>query len=110
MELTRTEDGTRFVLGISGKCTVEHATALREGLLEAVGTGRPLALDISGVEDADITFLQLLLATAQTLDRNGRTLVRRGPMAAAAKQAAKVSGFDHTPLLSTFFADGERDG
>lgn len=110
MELTRTENGTQLVLGISGKCTVEHAAALREGLLEAVGANRPLVLDISGVEEADITFLQLLLATAQTLDRTGRALARSGPVAAAARQAAKVSGFDHTPLLSTFFADGERDG
>ncbi|MFU2207064.1 STAS domain-containing protein [Solidesulfovibrio sp. C21] len=110
MELTRTEDGNNLVLGIAGKCTVEHAAALRQALLQAVGEGRPLALDISGVEDADISFLQLLLATALTLDRDGRTFARRGPVAEAAKLAARVSGFDNTPLLQPFFADGEHDG
>lgn len=110
MELTRSEDGKHLVLAIAGKCTVEHATALREALLEAVGEARPLALDISDVADADITFLQLLLATALTLDRDGRKLSRRGPVSEAARQAARVSGFDSTPVLATFFADGEGNG
>ncbi|EFL49203.1 anti-sigma-factor antagonist [Solidesulfovibrio fructosivorans JJ]] len=110
MELTRTEDGNRLVLAVTGKCTVENAAALRQGLLEAVGEGRPLVLDISGVEEADISFLQLLLATALTLDRDGRKFDRRGPVAEAALHAARVAGFNNTPLLQPFFADGERNG
>lgn len=110
MELTRREDDARLVLGISGKCTVEHAASLRQALLEAVGAGKGLALDVSDVAEADVTFLQLLLSTALTLARDGRTLERSGPVSAAASQAARVSGFDQTPQLATFFADEDRDG
>ncbi|HWQ09757.1 MAG TPA: STAS domain-containing protein [Holophaga sp.] len=110
MELNQTDDGIRLVLGISGKCTVEHAEALREGLLAAVSTGKALALDISEVQEADVTFLQLLLSTAMTLQRSGATLERVGPASPAALSAARVSGFDQTPQLTTFFADEGRDG
>ena len=89
---------------------MEHAAALREALLKAVAAGSVLALDVSGVEEADVTFLQLVLATALTLQREGKTLRRHGPVSEAAGQAARVSGFDRTPQLQTFFADEGRDG
>lgn len=110
MELTRSEDDARLVLGISGKCTVEHAASLREALLAAVSTGKGLALDVSGVSEVDVTFLQLLLSTALTLARDGKSLERSGSVSAAATLAARVSGFDQTPQLATFFADEECNG
>jgi len=110
MKLTRYEDAGQLVLGIAGKCTVEHAAALREGLLEAVSTDPRLALDISGVEEVDITFLQLVLSTALTLERSGGRLTRHGPISQEAFAAARVSGFTQTPQLKTFFSDEGRDG
>ena len=110
MELTRFEDAGKLVLAIAGKCTVEHAAALREGLLTAVAADPRLALDISGVEEADITFLQLVLSTAHTVARSGGTLTRHGPVSQAAISAARVSGFTQTPQLTTFFSDEGRDG
>ena len=110
MELNRFEEAGKLVLGIAGKCTVEHAAALREGLLEAVATDPLLSLDISGVEEVDITFLQLLLSTAITVERSGGRLTRHGPISQAAFDAARVSGFTQTPQLTTFFSDEGRDG
>lgn len=110
MELTRKGDGGRLTLAISGKCTVEHAAPLREALLEAVAADKQLSLDVSGVEEADITFLQLVLATALTLQREGGALSRTGSVSEAAREAARVAGFDQTPQLKTFFVDEERDG
>ena len=104
MKLAQREQDGRVVLAIAGKCTVEHATSLREALLAATGLGKPLALDVSGVEDADLTFLQLLLATAQTLDKRGAGLTRAGELPRPLADAARVSGFDHTPRLKAFFA------
>lgn len=109
MELTQTDAGGRLTLTLSGKCTVEHAAALREALLGAV-TASELALDVSQVEEVDVTFLQLLLSTALTLGRDGKTLHRAGAVGDACRQAAHVSGFDQTPQLKPFFAEEERDG
>jgi anti-anti-sigma regulatory factor len=104
MNLAQHEEEGRLVLAISGKCTVEHAATLRDALLAAAGPGKALALDVSGVEDADLTFLQLLLATAQTLDKRGTCLTRLGTIPQVLAEAARVSGFDRTPRLSAFFA------
>ena len=110
MELTQHNEGTTLVLGIAGKCSVEHAATLRDALLAAVATAPSLALDISGVEEADITFLQLLLSTAITLEQNGGALSRHGPVSQAALTAARVSGFTQTPQLTNFFSDEGRNG
>ena len=110
MELTRSEQGGKPVYAVAGKCTVEHAAALRQALLEAVSANPVLTLDVSGVEEADITFLQLVLSTAHTVARSGGTLTRHGPVSQAAISAARVSGFTQTPQLTTFFSDEGRDG
>ena len=110
MELTQRKDGNRLVLDIAGKCTVENAAALHEGLLALTTAGKEIALDVSKVEEADVTFLQLLLSTALTQQRNGLTLQRFGELSPAVQNAARVSGFNQTPQLTTFFADEGRDG
>ena len=107
MKLDQTEEANRLLLTIAGKCTVEHATDLRDALLAATKTDKELALDLSEVEDTDITLLQLLLATAQTLEKHGVRLVRSGPLSQAVIEAARVSGFDQTTRLKNFFADKE---
>lgn len=109
MELTQTDDAGRPVLAISGKCTVEHAAALRQALLAALAGGS-LTLDVSRVEEVDVTFLQLLLATALTVAREGGTFGRIGALGDACRQAARASGFDQTPQLKTFFAEEDDDG
>ncbi len=105
MELTRLEHDGKPVFAVAGKCTVEHAAALRQALLEAIAAAPVLTLDVSGVEEADITFLQLLLATAVSLEQNGGSLRRYGPVSPAALAAARVSGFARTPKLANFFSD-----
>jgi anti-anti-sigma regulatory factor len=110
MELTRIEEDNRLILGISGKCTVEHAATLHEDLLTALGSAKDLCLDVSDVQEADVTFLQLLLSLALTLERDGKKLLRVGPASPALQNAARISGFNQTPQLTTFFADEGRDG
>jgi anti-anti-sigma regulatory factor len=104
MKLTQSEENGRILVTISGKCTVEHAAALREALLAATSPGKPVTLDLAEVEDADITLLQLLLATAQTLEKRGTGLSRQGALSPAVGEAARISGFDQTPRLKSFFA------
>ena len=110
MNVEQTEQDDRLLLTITGKCTVEHAVALRDALLAATQQPKGLALDLSEVEAADITLLQLLLATEQTMAKRGTHLERSGPLSEAVGYAARVSGFDQTPRLKTFFADEGRDG
>ena len=105
MELKKLEIDGKTLYAVSGKCTVENAATLHQALLDAVSGSRELSLDLSDVEEADITFLQLLLATALTLEQNGGRLCRHGVVSEAAKAAARVSGFSRTPKLANFFDD-----
>jgi len=50
MKLTQSEENGRILVTISGKCTVEHAAALREALLAATSPGKPVTLDLAEVE------------------------------------------------------------
>ena len=58
-----TEDGTlpgRLVL--LGALTMHTADAIRTDLLEAIDTHAKISIDCSGVEEVDLSFIQLLIA------------------------------------------------
>ncbi len=67
-------DGASGVLALDGECTIEHAEELKKGFSEALERFRQVDLDLTGVERADLTLLQLVLAAEAELARDGRTL------------------------------------
>jgi len=103
MKLTQSEENGPHPGDHFREMHVEHAAALREALLAATSPGKPVPWTLAEVEDADITLLQLLLATAQTLEKRGTGLSRQGALSPAVGEAARISGFDQTPRLKSFF-------
>lgn len=59
-ELTRSAEGSRLVVG--GRLTASVAGRLRDALLEAFRDSPRVELAVRDVEEADLTFLQLLCA------------------------------------------------
>ncbi len=110
MELVQRREDGQVVIGLSGKCTVEHARQLRDAMLAAADAPEGLALDLAEVTEVDITLLQLLLSAALTMEACGKTLTRVGELSPAVRDAARVSGFNQSPRLKTFFSDEGRDG
>lgn len=60
LELTRSGEGARLVAG--GRLTASVSGRFRDALLEAFSGSRRVELALRGVEETDLTFLQLLCA------------------------------------------------
>lgn len=86
-------------LRITGQCTVECAAELKERLLEFLVPGGDVVLDVSGVESADATFFQLLIAAFNSSKETGDAFRCRKEMSEAVREAAELAGlYDHSGL------------
>jgi anti-anti-sigma regulatory factor len=99
--LDEADGASRFVL--SGNCTVEEASDASQALAKALAENDAVILDISGVEYADITFVQLLLAAAQAAADRGKRLELSGEPSQAAQDALRLSGVTGDPLILGLF-------
>ncbi|MCK9240085.1 STAS domain-containing protein [Desulfocurvus sp.] len=66
--------GTSGTLAFAGQCTIEHAEAMKKALTEALERFEELDLDMSAVEGADLSFLQLVVAAQVEMGKRGRSL------------------------------------
>lgn len=66
--------GPKGTLAFSGECTIEHAAAMKQAFVEAVEKFTELDLDMTGIERADLTFLQLVISAQAELAKDGRVL------------------------------------
>lgn len=67
------------VMECSGALTIGRVEALRDSLLAALGQGGDLEIDCSAATEADVSFIQLLLAARASAVRRGTALrVRDG--------------------------------
>ncbi len=87
-------------LTLGPDCTIRTIRALRDDLTAALSDTPALTLDCAGVERADVTFIQLVLAAAKTAGRQGKSLAlaNLSPVSEAAFQRAGLPA--HTLLAS----------
>lgn len=62
------------VLALSGSHDLSTAVAVRSQILAAAGDGGSLRLDLSAVEAADISLVQIVLSLGKTLRSRGDAL------------------------------------
>jgi hypothetical protein len=60
-----------FTLYFSKDCSLKSARRLHRMLLDAVERGGPAAIDCSGVSEADVSFVQLLISAQATFRGRG---------------------------------------
>lgn len=70
-------------LVFSGTQTVRNTDEAVEKLKELVQRGGPVVIDCSGVEEADISFVQLLLSARRTATELGRSMHLTAPAGGA---------------------------
>lgn len=86
-------------LCLTGRCTIAEVPAERDRLVEALAAGDgPLIVDLSSLEQADVTFVQLLVATRH------EALSRHRPFAVAAWSPAAEDAFARAGLAAAPFA------
>jgi anti-anti-sigma regulatory factor len=84
-----TEQGVR--ISIRGRMTIEEASDLRTQLIEALDHDHVL-LSVDGVDEADLSGLQLLCSAHKHAVKNGRTLNLSGQSQEVFRQALEAIG------------------
>ncbi|MGE4296554.1 MAG: STAS domain-containing protein [Desulfovibrionaceae bacterium] len=82
------------VLRIDGAATLDGCEKIKAALLAALGRCRTLTLDVSGVTQADLSFLQLLCAADKSAKARGGSLAHLHAPSAAVVEAVRTTGFD----------------
>ena len=80
-----------FIVKFSGAQTIREAEDAAKVLREALNDHSSIALDCEEIEEADLTFLQLVIAGRRSAQRDGKQIgllaTARGPLLAALDRA-----------------------
>jgi hypothetical protein len=82
---------------LDGSRTIRNAEDTRSLLMEALKRPSPTRLDCSATDEADLSFLQLLLSARKSAEAAGRTLTLSHPASAPFLTAASRAGFAVAP-------------
>ncbi len=82
---------------LSGPRTVRYAEETRTLLLEALQGSSPVALDCSAVSEADLSFVQLLLAARRSAQLSGNVVTLAHSPGGVLRQALSRAGFGTSP-------------
>jgi len=92
LAITTERHESHSLIRVDGECALASAADLKSALMEGLGAGKTLHLDLERVEQIDITILQLIWAAGREAQHSGTTLVTRGSEAAVV--AAREVGFE----------------
>ncbi|MBF0352661.1 MAG: STAS domain-containing protein [SAR324 cluster bacterium] len=93
------EDNQTGKLRIQGHSTIGYAKELKTGLVEALDKVQLLKLDLSGLTEADLSFVQLLYSLSQTAAKSGKTVQLDGLCPALLRQLVDTVGFNQKKWL-----------
>lgn len=86
------EVGPAGVLVLTGDHTVRNAHLTHKLLLEMLASG-DVTVDCDGIEEADVTLLQLLIAARRSAHRAGRSLTLVGATAGVLGAMLAATGY-----------------
>jgi ABC-type transporter Mla MlaB component len=81
------------VLNLSGAMHLRAITDPHAALVQALGAGSDVILDLSEVEEADLTFIQLILSATRTASERGLSLTLSAPAPEPVMQLLERGGF-----------------
>lgn len=93
IDLSVDKSGDSGTLTLSGSITIQHAAQLKESLLEGVSAAKRLVIDLSEMDRADLSAIQLLCAAHRSLNDKGKPLTVAGTIPEAWHNAVKESGY-----------------
>lgn len=79
------------VIKWQGNAGIEQAHKLRDELLEAFKKTSEIRLDISDVDDIDITGIQIIIAARKEADKNGKSFFITGKIPKAIEEFITAS-------------------
>ena len=91
---------------LTGSITIDGIAAARSELLAALQARPQLLLDLSGLTDVDVTFLQLIEAARISARRRGKPVRIVGPAAGAVLTALRRAGLVESFDQAAFWFPG----
>lgn len=103
------DGATDFRLSAPPSVTVRTVASFRSDLRDACGCHSNILLDIGGVQEADLSFVQVVYAARYQMDSAGGSLKLAGPAAAGDPIASLLTraGFASNPADIDFWFHGE---
>ena len=98
MPVSADPNETRWLIRAEGEVTVNCASDLKRLLLEGLSSGKPMHVDLTNVEEIDITLLQLLWAVGHDAASPPGALISGASDAVVA--AGVNAGFESFPGIS----------
>ncbi len=98
---------TSHTIGFEGAQTIAQAEAAQVRLRAAVASGASLDIDLAAVTEADLAFVQLLVATRKSAAASGQGLRWRGGANEAVADALVRGGLAGSGLLEDLTAKGD---
>ena len=84
-------------LDLSGPRTIRFADQTRSLLLEALSAYSATSMDCSGVTEADLSLVQLLMSARMSAELSGKTVTLTHPPSGAFLQTLTKAGFTASP-------------
>ncbi len=88
-----TQPAADRVLVLKGAQTIRQAAQTREAILAALADSGDILLDCAGVEEADLSLVQIILAAQRSAASRSTRLALSEPPAGALRQALARGGF-----------------
>jgi len=83
----------RTAVEMHGKCTIEAAGRIRTLLMERLAEPGGVLLNLSDVDEVDLSFLQLLCAAHKSASNSGKTFGLEGALSEPLIRKAREAGF-----------------
>ena len=100
-------DSLKKCLSLSGTYAIDRASDLARELSDALGQAKIVELDLTGVEDLDLSALQILYAAAASAVARGGKLQLVGNASEGLCGKLVHGGFSQTgPMSAVAFAEG----
>lgn len=80
-------------LSLSGVGSIRNIVQYQDVLREGLSAGADLALDLGGIEDADLAFIQLIFAARRSAQERGLALTLSHPAPEPILQTLERGGF-----------------
>ena len=92
---------TRSLIRLEGSIDIGSAAEFRTLLIDALATGREVAVSLEAASYLDVTAVQLLWAADRDARSRGLCLTLSGACPESLRQSLARAGFSDLPLLST---------
>jgi anti-anti-sigma regulatory factor len=101
MELKVRRKGKTRILNAHGTLAIEDAEALKKSLVSCIDKANEVIFDIEGMEDVDLSCLELMCSAHKTAERSEKKILIKGSPSAALWNSIEDAGYFSRSVCET---------